>query len=125
MAALEANKVVKASYDPCDDSTEDQWAPDDFPPGALRGPFRTPAQRPPTLTERFDTLEAHTRAIARDCAAARHDVLWLTEHWHQAIDRVNEQLGQRARPVLSPVWYWAAGALSGAGVGLLLRAWLG
>jgi len=92
---------------------------DAFPPGARRpdAPFRTAAPPPPTLAERLDVLEKRSHDIAQACLTIRHDVSWLTEHWHQAIDRANEQLGDRVRPGLAPVWYWAAGCLTGVGFG--------
>lgn len=96
---------------------------DAFPPGARRtaDPFRTAAPPLPTLAERLDALEKRSRDIAQACLTIRHDLTWLTEHWHrsctaidaavQAIDRSSVRRG------LAPVWYWAAGCLTGVGFG--------
>jgi hypothetical protein len=113
MAALEANKHVKASYDPCDDSCEDQRP-------RREAPYRVPEAPQSTLAERLERLEALVEQGTQGGVRLQRDVAWLVEHWHQAIDRANEQLGDGAHR-LHPVWYWACGVLAGAGIGLLAR----
>jgi len=142
MAALEANKQVSASYDPCDDSCEDQWAgsstslpPGDFPPGARRpddprrsaAPYRAPEAPQPTLAERLERIETDIQHLARSAERGlagaqrmQHDISWLTEHWHQAVDRASELLGGSAHSV-PRAWWWACGFFAGAGLGIVAR----
>jgi len=96
---------------------------DDFPPGARRPetqPFRTPAKQPETLHARLARLEATARTVRSVVSDVGRQVDWLAGHWHQAIDRANEQLGDRRRDPLHPLWYWACGVLTGTGIGGLM-----
>lgn len=111
MAALEANKPVKAAFDPCEETCDPGSSaglpPDDFPLGARRpetSPYREPEQPPKTLSERVEGIEKRVALVygllreANAVSRASHrNIEWLTEHWHRAIDRTNEQLGDGAR----------------------------
>ena len=77
MTAREADKPFKAFFDPCDDSCEDQWA----------APYRKPDKPPLTLAQRLTVLEAQGASTHAAVMELRHNVAWLTEHWHQAAVR--------------------------------------
>lgn len=108
-------EAIKASYDPCDDSTE---GCDDFPPGARRPetlPYRAPAQPPPTLVERLALVEAGVAQARSTLQEIYRDTAWIVEQ-----HRVFAQPISASPRKLPPLMWWLCGIVTGTGFGGLL-----